>query len=69
MAWMRRLRAASRLIVDWDVFKHAFDEMMQDEGFRRRLEAVLATEPILTAYATTLKALWAPVERDLRELR
>ncbi|MBM3496769.1 MAG: hypothetical protein FJX72_20975 [Armatimonadetes bacterium] len=69
MGWIRRLRAAARLLVDWDVFKHAFDDAMGDEGVRRRLEVVLASEPLLGAHMTVLKALWAPVEADLRELR
>jgi hypothetical protein len=69
MAWIRRLRAAARLLVDWDVFKHAFDDMVRDEGVRRRIEIVLASEPLLGAHFTVLKALWAPVEADLKELR
>ena len=69
MTWLRRLRAAARLLVDWDLFKHAFDDMMRDDGVRRRLEIVLASEPILAAHAAALKALWAPVEADLKELR
>ncbi len=69
MAWIRRLRAVARLLVDWDVFKHAFDDMARDEGVRRRIEIVLASEPLLGAHFTVLKALWAPVEADLKELR
>lgn len=69
MAWIRRLRAAARLLVDWDVFKHAFDDMMQDRLVRQRLEMVLASEPVIGAHFTVLKALWAPIERDLRELK
>lgn len=69
MGWFRRLRAVTKLLVDWDVFKHALDDMLQDEGVRRRLEVVLASEPLLGAHAAALKALWAPIEADLRELR
>ncbi len=69
MRWFRRLRAAARLLVDWDVFKHAFDDLLKDEGVRRRIEVVLASEPLLGAHFAALKALWAPIEADLKELR
>lgn len=69
MHWMRKLRAVARLLIDWEVFKHAFDDTMSDEGVRRRVEIVLASEPLLAAHIAVLKALWAPVEADLRELR
>ena len=69
MSWMRKLRAAARLLVDWDVFKHALDDTLRDEGVRRRIEVILASEPVLAAHVAVLKALWAPVEADLRELR
>ncbi|NUQ69713.1 MAG: hypothetical protein HUU17_02705 [Chthonomonadales bacterium] len=69
MIWLRRLRTVTRLLVDWDIFKHAFDDAMGDEGVRRRLEAVCVSDPLLAAHAAMLRALWAPVERDLRELR
>ncbi|NLH99269.1 MAG: hypothetical protein GX446_07225 [Chthonomonadales bacterium] len=69
MTWMRRLRAAARLLVDWDVFKHALDDALGDECVRRRVEVILASEPLLAAHVAALKALWTPVEADLKELR
>jgi hypothetical protein len=69
MKWLRRLRAAAKLLADWDVFKHAFDDTMRDEAVRRRVEVILASEPLLGAHVSVLKALWAPIETDLRELR
>lgn len=68
-SWLRRLRAAARLVVDWDIFKHAFDDMVRDPALARRIETILASEPLLAAYVTTLKALWTPIEHDMKELR
>jgi len=69
MAWLRRLRAVTRLLVDWDAFKRALDEMMKDEALRRKLETAIVSDAALAAGAAMLKALWMPVERDIKELR
>jgi hypothetical protein len=59
----------TRLLVDWDAFKRALDEMIKDEALRRKLEAAIGSDPALAAGAAMLRSLWTPVERDIKELR
>jgi len=66
---LRRLRLIARLLVDWDIFKHALDEMARDPLVMRRLQNALAADPVLAACASTLRTLWVPIERDIKELR
>ncbi len=67
--WWRRLRIVAQLLVDWGIFRTALDDMLRDRELRRRLDAVLAADPVLAANAAMLRALWAPIERGFRELR
>lgn len=67
--WARRLRAAARLAASWHIFKVALDDALADPVVRRRIETVLTGDPVLAAHFAILKALWMPVERDLKELR
>jgi len=69
MAMLRRLRVVARLLVDWDAFKRALDDMTKDEALRRKLETAIGSDAALAAGAAMLKSLWTPIERDMKELR
>ena len=66
---LRKLGLLARLMIDWDLFKRALDAAAADPACRARAEAAMRLDPALAAQVDTLKALWAPVEADLRALR
>ncbi|MCX6360212.1 MAG: hypothetical protein NT029_10410 [Armatimonadetes bacterium] len=66
---LRKLGLVARLMIDWDLFKRALDAAVADPVLRARGEAAMQMDPALAAQVQTLKALWAPVEADLRALR
>ena len=66
---LRRLGILARLMVDWDLFKRAFDAAASDPALRARADAILRLDPALAGQFELLRALWSPVEADLKALR